>query len=291
MDIEKYKVLLETIHLGSISAASNKLGYTPSGISRLINSLEDENGFSLLIRNKSGVIPTKECLAIMPTIEHLLQSAENLSQHSAQICGIESGTITVGSSYNIYYQWLSKVIYKFNQLHPNINFTIVEGTSSTLSAMIANGQADFCIISKRNGNFDWIPLCKDELVVWVPENHHSIKDGYYKLEDLEKETFIQLYPGKETDNSMFLSHKNISPTINFATSDVYAAYSMVEAGLGVSLTNKLLAENIQGMADAVSLKPSQSIDIGIAIPEAEIISPATKTFVKFAKQYINELDI
>lgn len=225
----------------------------------------------------------------MPTIEQLLQSAENLNQLSAQICGIQSGTITVGSSYTIYYQWLSKLIYKFNQKYPNINFNIVEGTSSTLSEMIEKGQADFCIISKRKGNFNWIPLCQDELVVWVPENHHSIEKGYYKLENLEKETFIQLFPGKETDNSIFLHHKNISPTINFATADVYAAYSMVEAGLGVSLTNKLLAENIHGNAAVVPLKPSQSIDIGIAIPQENIISPATKTFVKFAEEFIHEL--
>lgn len=289
MDIEKYKVLMDTISIGSITRAAEQLGYTPSGISRLINNLEKENGFPLLIRTKSGIIPTEACKNLMPTIEHLLQSAENLNQLSAQICGIESGTITVGSSYTIYYQWLSRLIYKFNQKYPNINFTIVEGTSSTLSSMIENGQADFCIISKRKGYFNWIPLCQDELVVWVPENHHSIEKGYYKLEDLEKETFIQLYPGKETDNSMFLSHKNISPTINFATADVYAAYSMVEAGLGVSLTNKLLAENIKGNAAVVPLKPSQSIDIGIAIPEDNIISPATKTFVKFAKDFIDEL--
>lgn len=289
MDIEKYKILIDTINIGSITSAADILGYTPSGISRLINNLEKENGFPLLIRTKNGIKPTDACKKILPTVEQLLQSAENLNQLSAQICGIQSGTITVGSSYTIYYQWLSKLIYKFNQKYQNINFNIVEGTSSTLSEMIEKGQADFCIISKRKGNFNWIPLCQDELVVWVPKNHHSIDKGYYSLDDFEKETFIQLYPGKETDNSMFLKHKNISPTVNFATSDVYAAYSMVEAGLGVSLTNKLLAENIHGNASVVPLKPSQSIDIGIATPEDNIISPATETFVKFAKDFMDKL--
>lgn len=289
MDIEKYKILIDTINIGSITSAADILGYTPSGISRLINNLEKENGFPLLIRTKNGIKPTDACKKILPTVEQLLQSAENLNQLSAQICGIQSGTITVGSSYTIYYQWLSKLIYKFNQKYQNINFNIVEGTSSTLSEMIEKGQADFCIISRRKGSFNWIPLCQDELVVWVPENHHSIDKGYYSLGDFEKETFIQLYPGKETDNSMFLKHKNISPTVNFATSDVYAAYSMVEAGLGVSLTNKLLAENIHGNASVVPLKPSQSIDIGIATPEDNIISPATETFVKFAKDFMDKL--
>lgn len=289
MDIEKYKVLIATINEGSISAAAEKLGYTPSGISRLIHNLESENGFPLLVRSKTGVVATSECKELLPTINYLIQSSENLAQLSAQICGIQMGTITVGSSHNIYYQWLSKVIYEFNLLYPKISFTIVEGTSSSLSKMVENGQADFCIISKREGNFDWIPLCEDELVAVVPPNHPAIEDGFFKLDAIKKEPFIDLYPGRETDNSRFLKKKNIVPNNKYSTSDTYAAYSMVEAGLGISLANKLLAENSRSNIVALPLKPHQLIDIGIAVSPEDIISPATKTFVDFASKFIGDI--
>ncbi|MBP1557568.1 MAG: LysR family transcriptional regulator, partial [Oscillospiraceae bacterium] len=61
MDLEKYKALLTAIDEGSLSAAAKKLDYTPSGISRMITALEEENGFRLLKRKHEGVIPTEEC--------------------------------------------------------------------------------------------------------------------------------------------------------------------------------------------------------------------------------------
>ena len=40
MDTEKCRVLLTVLHERSLSAAAEALGYTPSGISRLVDSLE-----------------------------------------------------------------------------------------------------------------------------------------------------------------------------------------------------------------------------------------------------------
>ena len=51
MDTEKCRVLLTVLHERSLSAAAEALGYTPSGISRLVDSLERETGFPLLYPN------------------------------------------------------------------------------------------------------------------------------------------------------------------------------------------------------------------------------------------------
>ena len=54
MDVEKARALICVVEEKSISAAANKMGYTPSGISRMMTSLEEELGFPLLIRKKEG---------------------------------------------------------------------------------------------------------------------------------------------------------------------------------------------------------------------------------------------
>ena len=51
MDTEKCRALIAALELGSLTAAAESLGYTPSGISRMMAALEDEMGFPLLIRN------------------------------------------------------------------------------------------------------------------------------------------------------------------------------------------------------------------------------------------------
>lgn len=54
MDTEKCRALIAALELGSLTAAAESLGYTPSGISRMMAALEDEMGFPLLIRNRAA---------------------------------------------------------------------------------------------------------------------------------------------------------------------------------------------------------------------------------------------
>ena len=58
MDTERLNVLLHTIEEGSLTAAAERLGYTTSGVSRMMAALEEETGFPLLVRSRSGVVPT-----------------------------------------------------------------------------------------------------------------------------------------------------------------------------------------------------------------------------------------
>lgn len=57
MDTEKCRVLLTVLHERSLSAAAEALGYTPSGISRLVDSLERETGFPCCTGGGAGYPP------------------------------------------------------------------------------------------------------------------------------------------------------------------------------------------------------------------------------------------
>ena len=61
MDTERWQILLKAIDRGSLRAAAEEMGFTVSGISRSVATLEKELGFALLHRAKSGVQPTAEC--------------------------------------------------------------------------------------------------------------------------------------------------------------------------------------------------------------------------------------
>ena len=47
MDIKKWKVMLAVDHHGSFTRAGLELGYTQSGITQMMKSLEKDVGFSL----------------------------------------------------------------------------------------------------------------------------------------------------------------------------------------------------------------------------------------------------
>ena len=71
MDTEKCRALLAVLEAGSLSAAAEKLDYTPSGLSRMMAALEQELGFPLLSRSHSGVQPTRACRTLLPTLREL----------------------------------------------------------------------------------------------------------------------------------------------------------------------------------------------------------------------------
>lgn len=58
MNIRKYEAFVRAVELGSLSKAAEELGYTQSGISHMMQSLEEEVGFPLMVRTSSASSPT-----------------------------------------------------------------------------------------------------------------------------------------------------------------------------------------------------------------------------------------
>ena len=284
METDKCKVLLCAIETGSISAAAEKMGYTPSGISRSIAALEEDCGFPLLIRGKTGVSPTRECEALLPDISALLGMEDRLSQKAALIRGVESGTVRVGTAYPVYNHLLAEMIVSFRQLHPNIKISLTEGTSTELCRQLNMRSLDLCIVSKRENIPVFSRITTDNMMMWTGKNHPAAQAGVYHVSDLKNDNFIEIYPEMETDNTIFLQKHHIKTNVCASTSDISAAFSMVEAGLGVVLINRIHTKRWEGDVAAVPLDIKSDVEIGIASLSPEMLSPATAAFLKFIEK-------
>ena len=158
MDTERWQILLRAIDRGSLRAAADEMDVTVSGISRSVATLEKELGFSLLHRAKSGVQPTEECRQLLPAVRDLLFAQERLEQTAAKVRGADCGTIVIGTAYNCYYEWVTRMTAVFRTRHPGVAVRIVNGTSSELAEMVKDHRTDFCLISRRDGLPVWLPI-------------------------------------------------------------------------------------------------------------------------------------
>lgn len=290
MDAEKCKALLCALECGSLVAAAERMGYTPSGISRAVASLEESVGFPLLIRSRSGVRPTRACETLLPAMGELVRWEERCGEIAAQLRGLDSGRITVASAYHAYDRWLAGLVAEFSRRWPGIQVHIMEGTSSQLAELLDRGEVDFALISRREGRFCWKRLRSDPLMVWVPRGHPAETAGRFFQADLETVPYIEMYPGQETDESLFRAQHGICPDTRYATSDVYAACAMVEAGLGVALMNGLLPPAEGSAVSMVPLDPPQFVEIGLATSAPAVSSPAAKRFAAFAEERLAGLE-
>ncbi len=285
MDLARYRALVCAVETGSLSAAAETLQYTPSGISRMIAALEEEAGFSLLLRDRSGVRPTAECEKLLPAIRELLHAGESCAQLSAQLRGLDVGTVTVGTAYSAFYSPLARIISDFHVQYPGIQVQLRGGYSTELLAQLNAHQLDLCLISKREGGHDWLPILQDELMAWLPADHPMAWLPAFPVADFAKEPYIETYPDKDIDNARVFARCGVTPNLKFSTMDSLATYSMVEAGLGLSMNNALNGRVWSGNVRILPLDPPQIVEIGAAtLPD---LAPAARTFFAFVKDRIH----
>ena len=277
MDTEKYRALVRAIDCGSISEAAVRMGYTPSAVSRMVGTLEAQHGFPLLVRSKSGVTPTAECERLLPLIRSVLAEMEELWQTSRQISDCLSGTVTVATAYSVWYDLLSRVIVRVQADHPGISVEIADGGySSELVERLLRQQIDLAIISRREGAFSFTPLVQDELVVLLSQGHPFAAQERVPLSVLEREPYIDTYPGKDTDNMRMLRENGLRPDTAYVTNDIYATCAMVKAGMGIGLLNQIDCGFAKESVNVLPLDPPQRVCIGVA--SRVNAAPATRLF-------------
>lgn len=283
MELDRYRALVCAIEACSLSAAAEKLQYTPSSISRMIAALEEENGFPLLLRDRNGVRPTDECKTLLPSIRELLHAGESCAQLSAQLRGLDIGTVTVGTAYSAFYAQLARILSDFHAQYPGIQVRLLSGYSTELLGQLNAHQLDLCIISERKGAHDWLPILQDEITAWLPAGHPLSTLSALPVMAFAEEPYIETYPDKDIDNARVFARCGVTPNLKFSTTDSLATYSMVEAGLGLSMNNAINGHAWSGNIRILPLDPPQSVEIGIAsLPD---LSPAAKIFFAFVKKY------
>lgn len=275
------------IESGSLTAAADKMGYTLSGISKSMSALERELGFQLLYRGKKGIKPTKECESILPYVSNILKSVENFNQKASAIRGVYEGEIRIGTAYGFFYKWLSGVTAEFHKLHKGVYFKIYNGTSSDFIDQMENHDIDFCIISERKGTHEWYPIGRDSLVALLPVNHKLAKRKRIPIDVFEKEPYISTCPGLDIDSGRFFKKNNIIPDTQFSSMDMQATYAMVDAGMGISITNQI--NSITGYEGICHrpIYPTENIEIGLACENN--LSPACQAFLQFVLERMPEM--
>lgn len=117
MTLLTYQVFKTVADHGSFRKAADILGLTPSAISHAISSMENELGFSVLNRSKSGVTLTNYGENLLPYVNAVLNSDESLWQAIAEFNGLKKGKVKVGCFSSICTSWRPDIM---NHLKKNI---------------------------------------------------------------------------------------------------------------------------------------------------------------------------
>ena len=287
MNIRKYEAFARAVELGSLSKAAEELGYTQSGISHMMQSLEEEVGFPLLVRTSAGIQPNHEGELLLPVIRQLLNTSESLEQHIAKIKGADTGRIRVAAYTSVATYWLPGIIRDFQKDYPNVEIQIIEMGSGAIEQIMRERKADLCIYAGGEGQeFEWVPLCRDRMLALVPPEHPLARQDCVPLEALLTEKFIMPMPDYDGEVRYILNKLPRWPQILFSACSDYAIINMVTEGLGVSILPELLLKNYGHSAVALPMDPPQERMLGMGVPQLRTASPVTRNFMEYVKRYV-----
>ena len=282
MNIQKFMAFVKTVEFGSFTKAAESLSYTQSGVSRMINDLEKEWRVSLLERDRSGVRLTSDGLRLLPLAKRVCEDYQKLQMQVDDLNGLQSGLIRIGTFSSVATHWLPKIIQKFQQDYPGIDYDLQLGYYPDIERWIADGSVDCGFLRlPTNPEFETIELQKDKLLVVLPENHPFAAAEKFPVAELCNYPFMMLEKGASAEISEIFERNGISPRVHFTTLDDYAVMSMVERGLGISILPELILQRVPYRIVTKELDVPAYRTISLALRDKKTASLAVKKFLKY----------
>lgn len=282
MSIRKYIALLKSAELGSISLAAEQMGYTQPAVSKMITDLETDWQVCLLRRNRSGVVPSSECLQLMPILRALAADCKALDFAVSEFHGAQTGLVRVGIFTSVADMWMPRLLRTFQEKYPNIDFDLINmDTYAEIESCIRQGKVDCGFVSlPAASDLDAHFLMRDELVAVLPVDHPLAEAPFFPIQDLEGAPFIKLRETADYEISRFLEHIPYKPSIQYEVGSDHTILSMVESGLGVSIMHSLGARADRYQVAWKPFDRHQYRDIGIATAKGARLSGAARLFVE-----------
>lgn len=289
MDNSRMKIFLHLIESNSLTETAAAFGYSISGVSHKMSSLEQELGFPLLTKTKEGFVPSENAKSLIPIMRSRVMWDELLNQEIADIQGVEDSSLTVASYFSVASQWLPQVISRFHQDYPRVRINVVESVWQGISDVLSEHRADLGFYSYvPSAGTHWIPLKSVPLVAVVPEQHPLAQKDYIRLEDLANETVIMPDHGSDVDVEQLFQDINLQKKCCVRTMHMQTALGMVEQGMGVTVTNELFTRGFRTRVKVLPLDPPRSTSFGVGYPSDCKLSPAAEKFMEYTCSIIRD---
>ena len=271
MDAKKVQALLAAVDLGSLTSAASELGYTQSGLTYMMNSLETELGLTLLLRGKSGVRLSPAGQELLPELRSLADAADALDLAAEQLRQRSCSTLRLGAYSSIARHWVPQIMAEYRKVCPDTQVSLIMDGLVELYSAVRDDQLD-CIMTSYDESlaqgFGWIPLWEDELVAVLPESF-PLEGDVMPVERFDESQFLMPSQGADTYILPIFaaSPRKIGPHIITTNLDDESIVSMVEHGLGVSLLSRLVVKGMSYQVKIVPISPKYFRSLGIIVSE------------------------
>lgn len=289
MDTKKLEALIAAVELGSFTRAAEVLGYTQSGLTHMMNSLEKDIGFTVLVRGRSGVHLTPAGQRILPLVRECLSGSAALEREIALINSHKEDSVRVAAYESIARHWLPEIIQQFRREHPDVTVDIQMGSVDEVYRWVREDRVDMCFASHQEPlALEWTHLRDDELLAILPPDYPS-DDETFPMSAFNGQEFLMPSMGFDKDITKVFNEHGVSPLIRTTQVSDSAVISMVEHGLGISVLSRLVLWGRQDAVRALPLSPFAVRELGIAARPRKELRPIVRQFIAYSRDMIEKM--
>ena len=248
LDTHRIRVFRSVMASGSIQAAADNLGYTPSAISQQISALQKETGLTLFEREGRGLSPTAAARVLVAHTNDLMGQLSRLDGVVADLREGRSDRLTIGYFASAGAEWMPTLARRLTTELPDLMLELV----LTESPEYAGGALDLDIVVDLPGVQDppgsrRVPLAVDPYVAIVPADHPLADEPEVGLSQLAGDTWIR----NDLPNTLCsrilggaCEAAGFHPRYAVQAQDHYTAIAFVKAGVGITVLPQLAAHVI-----------------------------------------------
>lgn len=251
INLNLYKTFYDVAKSGSISKAAQNSYTSQPAISKSIKKLEDELGVQLFYRNLNGVELTDKGQELLYFVEKSYNNLIIAERNMLETENLERGKLSIGMPSNIGSFFLFDKIIDFHRKYPNIEITIITGSTSNLINLLDTHKVDFVIdtspINVRLDECMKVTKLKEVQYCFVVKKDTTLLNlsDINSLYDLKNYPLILPIPGTANRNDLDMLLKsnniNIQNIINIHTSEMIISAVKKDLGIGYVIYN--LVEN------------------------------------------------
>ena len=146
IDLVALQSLMGVAERGTVGAAAESLGYTPSAVSQQIKRLERTLGLDLLERVGRGVVLTEPARLLVAEGHRLLDELEAVESRLDSSAGKLHGTIRMAAHATAIRGIVAPVLATLGESAPDLDVTLVERDPPDAVDLLVTGQVDIAVV-------------------------------------------------------------------------------------------------------------------------------------------------
>lgn len=293
INLNLYKTFYDVAKCGSISKAAKMSFTSQPAISKSIKKLEDELETQLFYRNLNGVELTDKGKELLYFVEKSYNNLIIAERNMLETENLQRGKLSIGMPSNIGSFFLFDKIIDFHKKFPNIEITIITGSTSNLIDLLDSHKVDFVIdtspIDVKLSEGMTVTKLAEVKYCFIANKNTSLFDlnSITSLNDLKNHPLVLPIPGtanrRDLDDVLKQNNVNIENVINIHTSEMIISAVKKDLGLGYVICDLVENEIKNGDFEILNIKET--------LPTVEINMVYNKHFLtkaprKFIEDYI-----